>query len=103
MIANSRLDRINVHSHHFGSYQYSSSFLICTFWTSVSESVDDINFSLSTMSSSINTVLDNTAGKAQKAQGESLSTFLASLTISGVILRLGIIAYMLLKFSYPEF
>jgi hypothetical protein len=55
------------------------------------------------MSTNINGVLDNAAGKAQKAQGESLSTFLASLTTSGVILGLGIIAYVLLRFTYPEF
>jgi hypothetical protein len=55
------------------------------------------------MSSSINDVLDNAAGKAQKAQGESLSTFLASLTTSGVVLGLGIITYILLQFRFGEY
>lgn len=55
------------------------------------------------MSSRINDVSDQAAGKAQKAQGESLATFLASLTTSGAILGLGIIVYMLLKWKYPEY
>jgi hypothetical protein len=55
-----------------------------------------------TMSSNIADVLDNAAGKAQKAQGESLSTFLASLTTSGITLGLGAISYIFLKSRYPE-
>jgi hypothetical protein len=55
------------------------------------------------MTSNINAVLDNGAGKAQKAQGESLSTFLASLTTSGIILGVGVIAFILLKFKLPEY
>ncbi|KAH7370290.1 hypothetical protein BKA65DRAFT_589651 [Rhexocercosporidium sp. MPI-PUGE-AT-0058] len=41
------------------------------------------------MSSRINDVFDQAAGKAQSSQGESLATFLASLTTSGAILALG--------------
>jgi len=52
---------------------------------------------------SINDVLGNAAGKAHKAQGESLNTFLASLTTSGVILGLGIITYLLLRFKFREY
>lgn len=52
---------------------------------------------------SINDMLDSAAGKAQKAQGESLSTFLASLTTSGVILGFGIITYILLRFKFREY
>jgi hypothetical protein len=55
------------------------------------------------MSRDITDVLDNAAGKAQKAQGESLSTFLASLTTSGITLALGIIAYIFLKSKFPEY
>jgi hypothetical protein len=54
------------------------------------------------MSNNINNVLDNAAGKAQNTQGESLSTFLASLTTSGAIFGLGIVAYMFLQFKVPE-
>jgi hypothetical protein len=54
------------------------------------------------MSSNIADVLDNAAGKAQKAQGESLSTFLASLTTSGITLGLGAISYIFLRSRYPE-
>jgi hypothetical protein len=54
-------------------------------------------------SSTINAVLDNAAGKAQKSHGESLSIFLASLTTPGIILVVGVIAYMLLKFKFPEY
>jgi hypothetical protein len=55
------------------------------------------------MSSTINTVLDKAAGKAQKAQGESLSTFIALLTTSGIILMVGVVAYKLLKRKFPEY
>ena len=55
------------------------------------------------MSSTINIALDNAAGKAQKAQGESLSTFLASLTTSGIIFVAGVLAYILLKCKFPEY
>lgn len=55
------------------------------------------------MTSKINTILDNAAGKAQQAQGESLATFLASLTTSGIILGVGFVAYALLKFELPEY
>jgi hypothetical protein len=54
------------------------------------------------MSSNINKVLNNAIGKAQKDQGESLNTFLVSLTTSGVILRLVAIAYVLLRFKFLE-
>lgn len=55
------------------------------------------------MSSTINTVLNNAAGKAQKTQGESLSTFIASLTTSGIILVVGGVTYILLKCKFPEY
>src|SRR5689334_16383404 len=55
------------------------------------------------ISNNITEMLDSTAGKAQKAQGESLSTFLASLTTSGIILGLGVILYISLKFKLPEY
>jgi hypothetical protein len=55
------------------------------------------------MSSRINDVFDQAAGKAQKAQGESLGTFLASLTTSGAILGLGIMVYILLKWKCPGY
>ena len=55
------------------------------------------------ISRDITDILDNAARKAQKAQGESLSTFLASLTTLGIILRLGIIAYIFLKSKFPEY
>jgi len=54
------------------------------------------------MSSKINDLLDQSAGKAQNTQGESLATFLASLTTSGGILALGIVAYIPLKRKFPE-
>jgi hypothetical protein len=50
----------------------------------------------------ITSVLDNYAGKAQHSQGESLSTFLASLTTSTAILAIGIALYTLLKSRVPE-
>ena len=59
--------------------------------------------SIPTMSSSINDVLDQAAGKAQSSQGESLATFLASLTTSGAILALGLMAYILLRWKCPEY
>jgi hypothetical protein len=46
------------------------------------------------MNSSINDVFD---------QGESLGTFLASLTTSGAILGLGIMVYILLKWKCPGY
>ncbi|RDL31558.1 Uncharacterized protein BP5553_09767 [Venustampulla echinocandica] len=55
------------------------------------------------MDSNIGDILDSAAGKAQKAQGESLSTFLASLTTSAIILGLGAIAYSLLNSRIPEY
>ena len=55
------------------------------------------------MSSIINDVLDQAAGKAQSSQGESLATFLASLTTSGAILALGLMAYILLRWKCPEY
>ncbi|KAH8674390.1 hypothetical protein BGZ60DRAFT_403801 [Tricladium varicosporioides] len=55
------------------------------------------------MNSNISNILDGAAGKAQKAQGESLSTFLASLTTSAIILGLGVIAYIFLKSRFPEY
>jgi hypothetical protein len=51
----------------------------------------------------INNILDSAAGKAQKAQGESLSTFLASLTASAAVLGLGVITYIFLKSRFPEY
>ncbi|PVH75949.1 DUF221-domain-containing protein [Cadophora sp. DSE1049] len=55
------------------------------------------------MSSTISNVLDSAAGKAQNAQGESLSTFLTSLTVSGTVLGVGLAAYTFLKFKYPAY
>jgi hypothetical protein len=55
------------------------------------------------MSNRINDVFDQAAGKAQNFQGESLATFLASLTTSGAIFGLGLMAYILLKWKYPEY
>lgn len=54
------------------------------------------------MNSRIDNVLDQAAGKAQRSHGESLATFLASLTTSAAILGVGIVAYLLLKWKYPE-
>jgi hypothetical protein len=54
------------------------------------------------MSSVISQVLDNAAGKAQIAQGESLSTFFASLATSAIILCLGIVTYIFLQLRAPE-
>ena len=53
--------------------------------------------------SNISEVLDNAAGKAQRDQGESLNTFLASLTTSGIILGIGVIVYIFLKSNFPEY
>lgn len=55
------------------------------------------------MSTEISNVLDNAAGKAQNTYGESLSTFLASFTTSGIILALGIVAFLYLKVKIPAF
>ncbi|CZT07019.1 uncharacterized protein RAG0_12606 [Rhynchosporium agropyri] len=55
------------------------------------------------MGSRVNDVLDQAAGKAQSSQGESLATFLASLTTSGAILVLGLTVYILLKWKCPEY
>ncbi|KAG0644996.1 hypothetical protein D0Z07_9212 [Hyphodiscus hymeniophilus] len=55
------------------------------------------------MSSTNNTALDAAAGKAQMAQGESLSTLIASLTTSGIILVAGVLAYVLLKLKFPVY
>jgi hypothetical protein len=52
---------------------------------------------------SISDMLDSAAEKAHKAQGESLNTFLVSLTTSGVILGFGIITYILLRFKFQEY
>jgi hypothetical protein len=54
------------------------------------------------MTSNIADILDSAAGKAQKAQGESLNTFLASLTTSGITLGFGFISYVFLKYRCPE-
>ena len=54
------------------------------------------------MDNQINSMLNNAAGKAQDTQGESLSTFLASLTTSMIILCLGIAAYMFLNRPFGE-
>lgn len=51
----------------------------------------------------INEVLDAAAGKAHKAQGESLLAFLASLTTSGAILMLGITAHLLLRYRFQGY
>jgi hypothetical protein len=45
---------------------------------------------------------DTTAWKAQRAQGESLSTFLASLSTSGAMLLVGALGYILLKFKLTK-
>jgi hypothetical protein len=50
----------------------------------------------------ISGILDNTAGKAQDTHGESLITFLASLTTSATMLVLGTALYTLLKSRVPE-
>ena len=55
------------------------------------------------MNGGIGNTLASTAGKAQKAQGESLSTFLASLTTSAIIFGLGVIAYIFLESKFPEY
>jgi hypothetical protein len=55
------------------------------------------------MSGSISNAFNQAAEKAQKAQGESLGTFLASITTSGAILGLGIMVYILLKWKCPEY
>lgn len=62
-----------------------------------------IFFISSIMSNRISDVLDKSAGKAQVTQGQSLGTFLASLTTSGIILVSGIVAYTLLKLRFPEY
>jgi hypothetical protein len=54
------------------------------------------------MNSEINGLLDSAAGKAQDAQGESLSTFIASLTTSVIILCLGVFAYTFLGLKFTE-
>jgi hypothetical protein len=54
------------------------------------------------MRSSIGQVLDTAAGKAQLTQGESFSTFCASLTTSVAILGLGIVTYTFLRLRTPE-
>ncbi|CZT53510.1 uncharacterized protein RSE6_15125 [Rhynchosporium secalis] len=55
------------------------------------------------MGSRLSDVLDQAAGKAQSSQGESLATFLASLTTSGAILAFGLTVYALLKWKCPEY
>ncbi|KFY23296.1 hypothetical protein V491_02596 [Pseudogymnoascus sp. VKM F-3775] len=52
---------------------------------------------------SVNDMLDGAAGKAHKNQGESLHTFLASLTTSGAIFGFGITAYILLRLKFPDY
>jgi hypothetical protein len=54
------------------------------------------------MNSQINKILDNAAGKAQHLQGESLSTLLASLTTSIIILCFGVAAHIFLKRPFTE-
>ncbi len=51
----------------------------------------------------VNDMLDNAAGKAHKNHGESLRTFLASLTTSGAIFGFGITAYILLRLKFPDY
>ncbi|KFY64595.1 hypothetical protein V496_03168 [Pseudogymnoascus sp. VKM F-4515 (FW-2607)] len=51
----------------------------------------------------VNDMLDNAAGKAHKNHGESLRTFLASLTTSGAIFGFGITAYILLRRNFPDY
>jgi hypothetical protein len=55
------------------------------------------------MTDSISSILDSAAGKAQRTQGESLNTFLASITSSGIILGIGVITYIFLKTKFPEY
>jgi hypothetical protein len=50
----------------------------------------------------ISDILDKAAGKAQNTQGESLMTFLASLTTSATILVLGTALYALLRSRVPQ-
>jgi hypothetical protein len=52
---------------------------------------------------SVNYMVDNAVGKAHKNYGESLHTFLASLTTSGAILRFGITAYLLLWLKFLDY
>jgi hypothetical protein len=52
------------------------------------------------MNKNITNVLSSTGGKAQEENGESLGTFLASLTVSGIIFGLGITTYTFLKLNY---
>ena len=51
----------------------------------------------------VNDMLDSAASKAHKNQGESLHTFLASLTTSGAIFGFGITAYILLRLKFPDY
>jgi hypothetical protein len=48
-------------------------------------------------------MLDNAAGKAHKNHGESLRTFLATLTTSRAIFRFSITAYILLRLKFPDY
>ena len=51
----------------------------------------------------VHDLLDNAAGKAHKNHGESLHTFLASLTTSGAIFGFGITAYILLRLKFRDY
>jgi hypothetical protein len=53
------------------------------------------------MNRDITNILNSTGGKAQHEDGESLDTFLASLTVSGIIFGLGITTYTFLKLNSP--
>ena len=54
------------------------------------------------MGSSVAEILESAGGKAQKAHGESLSIFIASLTTAGIILGLGLVSYIPLASRFPE-
>lgn len=59
--------------------------------------------SILSINTNISNILDGAAGKAQKAQGELLSTFLVSLITLAIILGLGLIRYGCLKSTFPEY
>jgi len=50
----------------------------------------------------VTNILQNAGEKAQKAQGESLNTFLASLTTSAAVCGLVTITVIILKTKLPE-
>ncbi|MAD83620.1 MAG: hypothetical protein CL912_11730 [Deltaproteobacteria bacterium] len=59
--------------------------------------------SLNTMNTKMVNMVDSTMGKAQRTHGQSLRTFLASVTVSGAILGLGLIGYIFIKLRFPKY